>query len=79
MTSAVAEPIAALGGYRFDAYKTDPGKLRATRVVVSAPELPTESDQAAVAAIGSATALVKDLVHIPAEWLGPQDFADRAV
>lgn len=78
LTRAVAEG-AALGGYRFDAYKTDPGKLRATRVVVSAPELPTESDQAAVAAIGSATALVKDLVHIPAEWLGPQDFADRAV
>ena len=27
---------------------------------------------------GSAVALVKDLVSIPAEWLGPADFAERA-
>ncbi len=77
-TRAVAEG-AVLGGYRFDSYKTDPGKPRAARVVVSAAELPAAGDQAAVAAVGAATALVKDLVHVPAEWLGPQDFADRAV
>jgi leucyl aminopeptidase len=75
---AVAEG-AVLGGYRFDSYKSEPAKPRASRVVVSSPETVSEADAAAVAAIGSAVALVKDLVNVPAEWLGPQDFADRAV
>lgn len=77
-TRALAEG-AVLGGYRFESYKTEPGKLRAGRVIVSAPDEVSPDDAAAVAAIGSAVALVKDLVNIPAEWLGPQDFADRAV
>jgi leucyl aminopeptidase len=33
---------------------------------------------AAVTAVADAVALVKDLVSIPAEWLGPADFAERA-
>ena len=77
-TRALAEG-AVLGGYRFESYKSEPGKLRASRVIVSAPGEVSPDDAAAVAAIGSAVALVKDLVNIPAEWLGPQDFADRAV
>lgn len=77
-TRALAEG-AVLGGYRFESYKSEPGKLRASRVIVSAPDEVSPDDAAAVAAIGSAVALVKDLVNIPAEWLGPQDFADRAV
>ena len=77
-TRAIAEG-AVLGGYRFDGYKTDPGKPRATAVVVSSPAEPRPSDVAAASAIGSAVALVKDLVNIPAQWLGPQDFAERAV
>lgn len=75
--TAVAEG-AGLGGYRFDGYKSEAPKPRASRVVVhgSAPE-----DAGALAAILAATdavALVKDLVSIPAEWLGPADFAERA-
>lgn len=89
-TIAVAAPVgtislraiaegAAIGGYRFEAYKTEPGKLRARRVIICSPDEPTSADAAAADAIGSAMALVKDLVHTPAEWLGPQDFADRAL
>jgi len=78
LTRALAEG-AVIGGYRFEGYKRDAGKTRAARVIISSPEEPSPADVAAVAAVGSAVALVKDLVHIPAEWLGPQDFADRAV
>ncbi len=78
LVRAVAEGV-VLGGYRFQGYKRDAGKPRASRVAIAAPEVPAESDQRVVAAVGRATALVKDLVHIPAEWLGPQDLADRAV
>lgn len=78
LVRAVAEGV-VLGGYRFQGYKRDAGKTRASRVVIAAPEVPAESDQRVVAAVGQAVALVKDLVHTPAEWLGPQDLADRAV
>ena len=43
-----------------------------------APPTPDAERLAAVVAAASAVALVKDLVSIPAEWLGPADFADRA-
>lgn len=76
-TRAVAEG-AALGGYRFEGYKSDPGKLRASSVIIAAPAPLPDTDATDVAAIGSAVALVKDLVHTPAEWMGPQDLADRA-
>lgn len=78
LTRAVAEG-AVIGGYRFEGYKRDAGKTRASRIVVSSPGEVSLEDAAAVDAVGSALALVKDLVHVPAEWLGPQDFADRAV
>ncbi len=70
---------ATLGGYRFDGYKTDPAKPRASRVVVHTATEPADEDVAAVRAASDAVALVKDLVAIPAEWLGPSDFAARAV
>lgn len=69
---------AALGGYRFDGYKTDPPKARASVVRVHGPE-GDGADLDAARAVADAVALVKDLVSIPAEWLGPADFAERAV
>lgn len=74
---AVAEG-AVLGAYRFDGYKSAPAPARASRVIVRADQAPDETTLARVRAIGGATALVKDLVHTPAEWLGPQDVADAA-
>lgn len=71
---------AVLGGYRFAGYKkTDAGKSRASRVTLHLSSAPDDADLRAVGAIGSAVALVKDLVHIPAEWLGPADLAERAI
>ena len=67
---------AVIGGYRFDGYKTVPGPARASRVVLHAEGAADELDRART--IGAATALVKDLVNTPAEWLGPQDVADAA-
>lgn len=68
---------AALGGYRFDDYKTSHGKRRAERVVLHSEGLDDDA-LAHAAAIGAAVALVKDLVTIPAQWLGPADLAQRA-
>lgn len=76
--TAVAEG-AALGGYRFDGYKSEAPKPRASRVVVHGTAAPDEAALAAITAAADAVALVKDLVSIPAEWLGPSDFAERAV
>ena len=67
---------AVIGGYRFDGYKTVPGPVRATRIVLHAEGAADELDRART--VGAATALVKDLVNTPAEWLGPQDVADAA-
>lgn len=67
---------AVIGGYRFDGYKTVPGPARASRIVLHVKDAADELDRART--IGAATALVKDLVHTPAEWLGPQDVADAA-
>lgn len=75
--SALAEG-AVIGGYRFEGYKTTPPKERAAEVMVHAPLDVADADVAAVVAVGEALALVKDLVGIPAEWLGPADFAGRA-
>ncbi|BDV30662.1 leucyl aminopeptidase [Microbacterium terricola] len=77
LTQAAAEG-ATLGGYRFDGYKTEAPKPRAAQVVVHGASL-TDEQVAAVRAGAAAVALVKDLVSIPAEWLGPDDFAQRAV
>ena len=62
-----------LGGYRFEGYRTDPGKPRATAVVLHA-DLDDESVARAIA-VGEAVALVKDLVNVPAEWQSPTDLA----
>lgn len=89
-TLAVATPVApdqwraaaegaVLGGYRFAGYKKDAGKSRASVVTVHSPGAVSDDDLAAVTATGDAVALVKDLVNIPAEWLGPADFAERAI
>jgi leucyl aminopeptidase len=74
---AIAEG-AALGGYRFDSYKTEAPKPRASRVVVHGTAEPDAERLAEVTATSAAVALVKDLVSIPAEWLGPADFAAKA-
>lgn len=67
---------AALGGYRFDGYRTEKGKPRAAAVVLHA-----EVDDASVAragAVADAVALVKDLVFTPAEWQSPAQLAQSA-
>jgi leucyl aminopeptidase len=69
---------AALGGYRFDGYKTEAPKPRASRVRLHGTAEVDDESVAAVTAVADAVALVKDLVSIPAEWLGPADFAERA-
>lgn len=69
---------AALGGYRFDGYKTEPPKARASRVVVHGTAPADEAALTVVTETAAAVALVKDLVSTPAEWLGPADFAQRA-
>ena len=75
--TAVAEG-AALGGYRFDGYKNGEPKSRASRVVVHGTAEPDAGALRLIVETASAVALVKDLVTTPAEWLGPQDFAQRA-
>ena len=76
---AAAAEGAALGGYRFEGYKTEQPKARAARVVVYGGEDAGSADEfARITAGAAAVALVKDLVTTPAEWLGPADFADRA-
>ncbi|WP_322409051.1 leucyl aminopeptidase [Microbacterium invictum] len=69
---------AVLGGYRFDGYKADGPKRRANRVILRGTDDLDPASLAAVTATASAVALVKDLVSIPAEWLGPADLAARA-
>ena len=69
---------ATLGGYRFEGYKSEAPKPRAERVIVHGEGDPAAEELAAVTAAADAVALVKDLVAIPAEWLGPADFAERA-
>ena len=69
---------AALGGYWFDGYKTSPSpKRRASGVTVHGDAL-QDSDVTTARETAAAVALVKDLVSIPAEWLGPADFAAHA-
>jgi len=76
---AIAEG-ATLGGYRFDDYKTEKPKPRASAVTVHGEAAEVDAAELeAVRATASAVALVKDLVSIPAEWLGPADFAERAI
>ena len=73
---AVAEG-ATLGGYRFDSYKSTPPPARAATVVVHGETRPDRGELEAVRADAEAMALVKDLSTMPADRLGPADFADR--
>ena len=76
---AAAGKGATLGGYRFEGYKSEAPKTRAARVIVHGEAEPDPAEITAISAAADAVALVKDLVSIPAEWLGPADFAERAV
>lgn len=67
-----------LGGYRFDDYKKSPGPARAEHVRLHWSEEAPAGELARARAVAAAAALVKDLVHTPAQWLGPQDVADAA-
>ncbi len=90
-TVAIATPLAdaslwraaaegaTLGGYRFEGYKSEAPKARAAHVIVHTDAAPDAQEVSAVTAAATATAMVKDLVSIPAEWLGPADFAEKAV
>jgi leucyl aminopeptidase len=69
---------ATLGGYRFEGYKSEAPKPRARRVIVHAASDPSAAEVEEIRASADAVALVKDLVSIPAEWLGPAEFAARA-
>jgi leucyl aminopeptidase len=69
---------AALGGYRFDGYKSEAPKPRAARVIVHGTADPDDAALKLIAETAASVALVKDLVNIPAEWLGPADVAERA-
>ncbi|GAA2524415.1 leucyl aminopeptidase [Microbacterium mitrae] len=65
---------AALGSYTFNSYKTGSPAERATSVVLFG-----EADAARAAVIGDAVALVKDLVTMPAQDMGPSELAEAAV
>ncbi|WP_311257121.1 leucyl aminopeptidase [Microbacterium sp. WCS2018Hpa-9] len=74
--AAAAADGAVLGGYRFDGYRKDPGKSRASSVVLHA-----DLDDTALSrsiAVGEAVALIKDLVFVPAEWQSPAQLAQSA-
>jgi leucyl aminopeptidase len=68
---------AGLGGYRFEGYKSSSPASRAASVVVHAADA-RPADVTAAEAVAGAVALTKDLTSIPAEWLGPDDLAQRA-
>jgi leucyl aminopeptidase len=74
--AAAAAEGAVLGGHRFDGYRTEKGKTRATAVTLHSPL----EDEAAVRAqvVGDAVALIKDLVNVPAEWQSPAQLAQSA-
>lgn len=67
---------AVLGGYRFDGYRREPTKSRASSVLLHA-----DLDDAAISksiAVGEAVAMIKDLVFVPAEWQSPAQLAQSA-
>ena len=74
--AAAAAEGAVLGGHRFDGYRTDKGKTRATAVTVHATLDDAEISHAQV--VGEAVALIKDLVNVPAEWQSPAQLAQSA-
>lgn len=67
---------AVLGGHRFDGYRSEKGKTRATAVTLHASL--DDADIAHAQVIGDAVALIKDLVNVPAEWQSPAQLAESA-
>lgn len=67
---------AVLGGHRFEGYRTEKGKARASAVTLHADLDDTAVQRAQT--IGEAVALVKDLVNVPAEWQSPEQLAQSA-
>jgi len=76
--AAAAAEGAAYGGYRFDGYRSSPGKKRADSVQLHSSIVSAEAI-ARARVLGDALALVKDLVSVPAEWQSPADLAQSAV
>ena len=74
--AAAAAEGAVLGGHKFDGYRSEKGKTRATAVTLHA-ELEQE-DATHAQVIGDAVALIKDLVNVPAEWQSPAQLAQSA-
>ncbi len=62
----------ALGGYKFDTYKS--GKSRKLPTLV----WPARADRARVNAMAGAISLVRDLINTPAEDMGPSQLASEA-
>ncbi|MGF2947955.1 leucyl aminopeptidase [Microbacterium alcoholitolerans] len=69
---------ALLGGYRFDDYRSEKKPSRAESIVLHSAELADGALEHA-RAVAEAVALVKDLVHTPAEWQSPEQLARSAV
>ncbi|MFJ6428016.1 MULTISPECIES: leucyl aminopeptidase [Microbacterium] len=74
--AAPAAEGAVLGGHKFDGYRTEKGKARATRITLHAALDDEDAEHAQV--LGDAVALVKDLVNVPAEWQSPAQLAQSA-
>ena len=62
----------ALGGYKFERYKTGSGTILPTLV------WPSGADRKRVSATVDATVLVRDLINTPAEDMGPSQLAEAA-
>ncbi|GGM51344.1 leucyl aminopeptidase [Microbacterium saperdae] len=74
--AAAAAEGAVLGGHRFEGYRSEQGKKRASSVILHA-----QIDDATAAhaqTVGDAVALIKDLVQVPAEWQSPAQLAQSA-
>ncbi|MCK8477697.1 leucyl aminopeptidase [Microbacterium aurugineum] len=67
---------AVLGGHKFDGYRTEKGKTRASEITLHAAL--DDEDVAHAQVIGEAVALIKDLVNVPAEWQSPAQLAQSA-
>ncbi|WKT88580.1 leucyl aminopeptidase [Microbacterium maritypicum] len=74
--AAAAAEGAVLGRHKFDGYRTEKGKARATAVTLHAELDDEDAEYAQV--IGDAVALIKDLVNVPAEWQSPAQLAQSA-
>ena len=74
--AAAAAEGAVLGGYRFETYRSEPGKKRAASVTLHA-EI-DDHEIARAQAVGDAVAQIKDLVNVPAEWQSPEQLAQSA-